>query len=193
MKSEVLPKLISLVFSPFITATFTWGVVITEYASSATDFAKLFGLLLLTAVGVPSLYILHGVWKGSITDVHLKVRAQRFIPLSLAIASSLLLAFLYQWLDAPRELVVTAIIMTSVGVVFTAITLFWKISFHVAIFTAGVLILGGLVGWEWLWGFVFLPAIIWARLKRRRHDIWQALAAIAVAASTVFGMMYWLL
>lgn len=193
MNSDRLAKLISLVFSPVLIAPAAWAIVITVYADSFADFARLFGLLLLTAIGVPSLYILYGVWKGSITDLHIKVRAQRFIPLTLAVVSSLFLTVLYLWLGAPHELVVMAAIMTAVGAIFTVITLYWKISFHVAVFTAGAFVMGGLVSWEWLWFLVFLPAIIWARLKRRRHDIWQALAAIAVAASTVLGMMYWLL
>lgn len=189
MNSDRLAKIISLVFSPVVTGSAGWAVVIVAYADSATDFAKLFGLLLLTTIGVPSLYIVQGVLRGKITDLHLKMRTQRFIPLVLAVVSSILLTILYGWLDAPQELVAMAATMAVTLALFTVITLYWKISFHVAVFTAGVCVMGELLSWDWLWGLVLLPAIIWARLKRRRHDIWQTSAAALVAAIAVLGTM----
>lgn len=164
-------------------------MVIAAYADSAADFAKLFGLLLLTGIGVPSVYIVQGVLRGSITDLHLKMRTQRFIPLALAVASSLVLTLIYAWLGVPHELVVMAATMTITLAVFAVITLYWKISFHVAVFTAGVFAMGELLSWEWLWCLLFLPVIIWARIKRRRHDIWQTSAAAVIAAAVVLGTM----
>lgn len=192
MSSERLAKLISAVASPVVIAPVAWAIVIGVYSVSMGLFLQWFGLYILAAIVPPVLYVVYGVRSGSITDVHIKVRTQRFVPFVLATVSSALLALLYVWFDAPRELVIMALIMSVAALFFTVITLFWKISLHAGVFAAGAVIMGGLLGWGWLWSLALLPAVIWARVKRRRHTLGQALAGVGLAAAVVLVML-WLL
>jgi hypothetical protein len=76
--------------------------------------------------------------------------------------------------------------------VFLAITYFWKISFHAAVYAGGVMMVAGLLGWKWLALEMFLPLIIWARLKRHRHSVWQAIGAVAIITASVLVSLFFL-
>jgi membrane-associated phospholipid phosphatase len=65
----------------------------------------------------------------------------------------------------------------------TIITLIWKISLHAATMTAMVTILVLFSGSIFLWFYLFLIPIIWARLVLKQHTPAQLGAGIALGVS----------
>ncbi|MFH1085720.1 MAG: DMT family transporter [Chloroflexota bacterium] len=116
--------------------------------------------------------------RGRISDWHISERRERVQPVliltSLAAATlplALLLAF-----DGPRALVVvylTALVLVVVNVI---ITLWWKISQHVASAAASTALLTAALG-PWAAPLMLLiPLVAWARIKVGAHTVRQTLA-----------------
>lgn len=190
MSSGKLAKIVSVVASPYLVIPF-FGLWITAYyADSFLGFLGWYLLFLALAVGVPLGYIAWSVKTGRITDIHVMVRSQRLVPMMLATVGAAVLSVLHAVLDAPHGLLTMSIILAANGVIFMLVTHFWKASIHAAAYSGSVLLLAGLVNWVWLSLAILLPVIVWARLKRRRHSIWQGLAAIAIVSANVLAMLY---
>jgi membrane-associated phospholipid phosphatase len=65
-------------------------------------------------------------------------------------------------------------------VVLFAITLFWKISLHVAINTASSLVVNFLFNWSFPLLYLTIPLVAWSRLVLKRHSSLQLLAGFIV-------------
>ena len=63
------------------------------------------------------------------------------------------------------------------------ITLFFKISGHMIMNTAFILILNFLFGWTLLWLVLLIPLIAFARLYLKAHTKWEVLAGTIVGFS----------
>ena len=160
------------------------------YASSRTSGLLWAILMLLLVTGLPLTYLLLGIKRGWISDMELSRREERpcFILVSL---SSDLLALGILWLaKGPHLLSVLIMTYLCLATVMFSISIFWKISMHMAgvggFSTALLFVFGAAAGWA----FLSLPLVAWARLYRRKHTPAQlAAGAIAgiVIALFVFG------
>jgi membrane-associated phospholipid phosphatase len=125
---------------------------------------------------VPVLFIAYMVKRGKITDIHIKVRRQRIIPLMVTILSGLVGLALLIILNAPRLMILFTLFgLLQIGVMMI-ITLFWQISLHGMGITSAVVALGALFGP--LVGIVFSPLIVLvgaARVVLKRHTIAQVI------------------
>lgn len=190
MSSLKLAKIISLISSPFVVIPMFGLAIVANYTHTFFDFISWFGLFFVLCVSLPFAFVALKVKSGQITDIHVMMRGQRLEPFLLATGGAALLSFAYILIGAPKELFAMSVLFVVTGLLFTAITHFWKISIHAASYAGGVLMLAGLIDWAWLWLALFLPVVIWARLKRQRHDIWQALAAVLVISICVLVTLF---
>ncbi|MBU6389294.1 hypothetical protein KGQ71_02140 [Patescibacteria group bacterium] len=186
----LLPKLISGISSPYlvIPVCFLW---ITGVFSPGFRQFFLWGSLFLLLSLLPVLtYVAIQVKRGKITDLHIMVREQRSLPFLIATFSSAVLVFLYIWLHVPDPIVRMAINLTANGLAFFAITKFSKLSIHAAALSGSVLQLAILVSYSWLWLLLVLPIVIWARVLRKRHTVWQASAAVLISSLVTILVLY---
>ena len=181
--------IISGLSSPFVVLPIAGLIVIYPFSSDLLQFAKWGILYLILPIIIPILYILIGVKSGKISDVHVAVREQRGMPFFLAGVGAVLLFIVYLLLDAPIEIIALSLVMIICVVVFGLITSFWKISIHAASWVGVTVLLSMLVSSKYLWLFLFLPFVIWGRLARGRHNIYQILvAAVLVGICVYFGI-----
>lgn len=144
-----------------------------------------------TAV-LPMAVIAWGVRRGKITDVHVRQRRQRLIPLSIAIATAAL-GTLTLWLtDAPRPIQALSAGLLASVITMTAITVRWKISFHAGVAAGGTVVLALANGPAALAALALVAAIAWSRVRLRDHTLAQVLAG-AVWGAAVMGSLYALL
>jgi membrane-associated phospholipid phosphatase len=144
------------------------------------------GLLwwLITTIGlttIPLTYILRGVQQGRFTDPHLSQREQRFVPLIVGLASTLLTYVILIAIGASRTLLVTIASTFTGGVIAILITTRWKVSLHMIGITGAVTILNLLYG---PWFLLLTPLVVligWARLRVRAHTPAQAVVGTLVA------------
>jgi hypothetical protein len=133
-------------------------------------------------VGAPLLYVLSLWRRGLVTDPHVQRREQRGAPFMAAIAGCAAAAIALAAIEAAPALVLAAGAAALNGLAFGAVTRRWKISMHGSVYLACGLMAGWLVNPWWYLVLLGLPAVVWARVRRGRHNWAQGVAAIALAA-----------
>lgn len=185
---------LSALLSPYLVIPFgTIGIVATQ-PQSLKALIQWTLLSILFSTAIPALYVIFQIWRGKITDVHVMEREQRGGPFLVAVLSSFIGAFiLYKW-HAPKEVWSIGVVLGVNGIIMLWISSRWKISMHVAVLSATVLVaiimIPDINPWRLMW---MIPALMWARVTRGRHSIWQGLAACAVACTLTGGLLTWII
>ena len=140
------PRWVSDVLSPPV----IWAVLAFPVAyhadggqGNALVYALVYGMMVCW---LPVLYIAWNVRNGNITDLHMKVRAERIRPFIVTIVGSgaalaLLIAF-----NAPRLMPMFALFSLIQLGMMTLITLVWQISIHAMSITGAVVAAGAMFG-----------------------------------------------
>ena len=177
---------VSVVFSPFLVPIATAIGVVQKHAAPE-DLLRWLGIVVLFVTVLPALSIAVMVRFSKVSDLHLKNREERFLPLCCTLVSMIVGTFLLYQLGAAREIVWAGVAYVINSVIFFAITLTWKISFHSSVATGCVTVLVMLVNPQFGWLFLLIPMIAWARVYRKRHTLLQTVvgAVIAVGNTTL--------
>lgn len=177
---------VSVVFSPFLVPVATAIGVVQKHAVPE-DLLRWLGIVVLFVTVLPALSIAVMVRFSKVSDLHLKNREERFLPLCCTLVSMIVGTFLLYQLGAAREIVWAGVAYVINSVIFFAITLMWKISFHSSVATGCVTVLVMLVNPQFGWLFLLIPLIAWARVYRKRHTLLQTVvgAVIAVGNTTL--------
>ncbi len=140
---------------------------------------------------MPALYVVAGIFRGTITDVHVMERGQRGGPFVVAIAGGFAAAYVLYKLGASTSVWGLSLLLAVNGLVIWLITAFTKISVHVSVLSATVL--GAIIlhpqlpPWTLLW---MIPALMWARVERGRHSIWQGVGGCVVSSVVTTATIY---
>lgn len=181
----------SALLSPYLVIPFGTAGIVASQPDSLPHLLKWTGLSIFFSTVVPALYVIAQIMRGKITDVHVMEREQRGGPFGVAIISSAVGAAVLYWMGAPNLVWGMAVVLAANGVILFSITTVWKISMHVAVLSATVLaaiIAVPDIGWPRLaW---MIPALIWARVTRGRHSIWQGVAGCAIASLVTAGVFF---
>ena len=182
---------LSAVLSPYLVIPVgTVGIVASQEIARHT---LLFWTLLSVffSTGIPALYVVWQMILGNIGDVHVMEREQRGGPFLVAIFSSALGAWALKQCGAPSPVWSLGVVLSVNGVVMLWITSFWKISIHVAVLSATVLasliLIPGIPKRQLL---LLIPALIWARVTRGKHSIWQGIGGCGVACVVTLSVLY---
>lgn len=161
--------------------------VIVAALVSAKAAAWLWGVgYLALAVLLPTLYVAWLVRRGEITDMQLPDRRQRLKPYCVAIACMGLAALALQWAHAPRLLQQIALINVVQSAALLLTTLRWKISAHCASMGALAVLTLTLFGAGSLPFCAAVPAVAWARVRLKRHDVIQVLAGAMLGVAVAW-------
>ncbi len=174
---------LSAVLSPYIVLPIGTATIIGSLAASRRDWLVYAAISVLFSTVLPALFVVAQVKRGKITDVHIMDRSQRGAPFWVAIASSAIGALVLRAMGAPMNIWSISAVLALNGLILTWITSFWKISMHVAVLTATVtaaLMMIPEVQAPPLLGLV--PALMWARVTRGRHTLWQGVAGASLSA-----------
>ncbi len=186
---------ISALSSPYIFVIVIPLLVIAHYANSTTKSISWAFLWVMFAGLIPFLFIYLGVKQGRYSDIHLAKREQRGGPFLVSIASSLLLLMLLFLLHAPREILAMTASLLATGITFYLITLFWKVSVHLASFVGSIMTTAILLHHSWLWLLIAAPLIAWARMRRHKHTLPQVVAGafiatiLSLSVYAIFGLL----
>lgn len=183
-------RLISNLVSPPV----VWAVMIFPIAFREADSqaqAMLWGLTYGVLVCLlPALYIVWMVRRGSITDIHMRLREERLRPFLVSIACTGLAWWTLRLLGAPSVVPLVAVVTLVQLAAMALITLVWQISIHAMSITSAVVATGILFGLgPALLVSPLVPLVGAARLKLNRHTPAQVLAGTLVGA-VVTVMLY---
>lgn len=132
---------------------------------------------ILLVCALPIIYIALMVRRGKITDIHMKVREQRFRPFIVSLICTTIAWWTLRFMGAPPVLPIFALFsLVQIGTI-ALITTVWQISLHAMSISSAVITMAVLYG--------FIPALLTvplvllvsaARLKLKRHTPAQVIA-----------------
>ena len=183
MKSVITswPRLVSNLLSPPV----VWAVMAFPIAfrdadsqEQAITWAVVYGLLVCL---LPIAYVALMVRRGSITDLHMRVREQRLRPFLVSIVCTTIAWWVLRLMGAPGIVPLFALFSLVQIAVMAVITLVWQISMHMMSIT-GVMV-AAFAFFGPLWAILVIPLIVLvgaARLKLKRHTLAQVVAGCMV-------------
>lgn len=182
-------RLVSDVLSPPMVWTvlaFPLGLLGAVNVANALASASLYSFL---SSWVPVLFIVWMVRRGHITDIHMKVRRQRRIPLLLTIIMSFIGWQLVRLLGASPALV-SYTLYTAIGItLMSLITLYWQISLHAMAITSAITVIMLFFGARYAVSLApLIPLVLLARLNLNRHTPLQILAGVGVGILIPWGL-----
>jgi MFS family permease len=132
------------------------------------------------AGGVPYGFVIHAVLRRKVSDIHIRKRQDRYIPILVALGAMGLCVGVLILGSAPRVLIALLVSLLSTIVVGGLITTRWQISGHAAAAAGSVGICALCFG---AWVLVLTPVIVLicaARLVLRDHTLWQLAAGVGL-------------
>ncbi len=142
------------------------------------------------AGAVPYGFVIRRVRQRRISDIHIRTRRQRYVPILVALGAMGLCALVLSAGGAPRTLVALLVALLSAIGVGGVVTTRWQISGHTCAAAGAVGICGVCFG-AWVLAFTPLVLVIAAaRLKLRDHTAAQLAAGIALGAVVPTAIMY---
>ena len=181
--SDGLAFFLSAALSPYIVIPV--GTIYLVYARSTSPdkFWTWLSISLFFSTILPVLFIIWGIFRGTITDIHVMEKTQRGGPFVVAIVGSLIAALALRYLGAPTSVWGLSAILAVNGLAMLFITNYTKISIHVAVLSATVL--GASIlepathAKTLLW---LIPILMWGRWRRGRHTWIQGVMGCVVAS-----------
>lgn len=150
------------------------------------------GFAAIFVAGIPMAFIARGVKRGRWSDHHVNDRAQRVVPLLVALASVAVAVVLLAIVHAPQELIALVVAMLVGLLVVLIVTRWWKVSIHAAVAGGLFGILVVLFGALALLGLIPLAAVAWSRTVLDAHTWPQAIVGAglgALVAVTLFPVL----
>lgn len=132
------------------------------------------------AGGVPYGFVIHAVARRRVSDIHIRTRQERYVPILVALGAMGLCVTVLILGSAPRALVALLASLLSTIVAGGVVTLRWQISGHAAAAAGSVGICALCFG---PWVLAFAPVVVLicaARLVLRDHTLWQLVAGVAL-------------
>jgi len=179
---------VSIFASPYLTIP-TAGLIVIMNETAGNRLVLIGTLFTAFTVVVPLLYVVIGVRAGTVSDVHVSLRSQRDNVFAVALAASLIQCLIFMSMGAPARVVAMSVALTINGWVFMMLTRHSKVSIHSGAYASSVLLVSLLVDFRAIALITLLPVVIWARLRRGRHDLCQTLVAAAISATATIGTL----
>ncbi|MQT03225.1 hypothetical protein FF041_24440 [Streptomyces jumonjinensis] len=182
-----MAKAITDVFAPGLLVVVVLLAVGWHSTRSLTGVA--WGFLAAFFCGIlPYAFIIAGVRLGRLTDLHLRVRRQRFVPLAVTMTSVVAGITALTVLDAPREILALVAAMLAGLAVTLTVTKWWKVSVHTAVAGGVVAVLALSYGPALAWCSPAVVLIGWSRVRLRDHTVAQTVVGALIGSSIAAGV-----
>lgn len=188
---DYLAFIISAVFSPYITAGVFIIIISYYFSNNLSQFLPWMLTFLFFAVIVPGVYVLWLIETKKIRDIHINFIGDRKFPFLLAGLSSAIGAILLFILGAAKPVATIGTIYAVNVIAIAFLTQVWKISVHTALYTSVVTIITILFGINFWWLYLILIPLMWSRVHRQRHTIWQTVAG-SLLAFVLTSATFWI-
>jgi hypothetical protein len=184
---EALAFLISALTSPFLVCAAAAGALAIELATSWTEVLVWGAMASIFAGVLPFVIVLVLFLRGRISDMHVAVKEQRWVPLGASMMSGVFGLVALRAVGAPVPLLALTAAYLVNAVIFVVVSFYWKASIHAGVFVGAVAACGLVVDpWWWL-GVAGLPAVMWARTLRGRHTVAQGIVGASIALVATVG------
>lgn len=186
---RLLAKFISLILGPQIWGPFIFYLVFSHAHLTQSQLITVVPLICFINLLVPFLYILIAYKRKKIKDFDLTDKKERVVPLIIFILSFLLTTSLL-FTTGLKELGNIFLFFTFILILNGVITLFWKISLHMAVNIIGYLLLIYYYGpIATVFAFI-IPLIYWSRLFLKKHTVMQLLMSLLLNGVIAYYFLF---
>lgn len=179
-----LAQLISIVFSVPILWSITLIFLILKTSLTIDQQWILFLGLFVFQVLIPFISIYIAFRQKKIGDLDITRRKERIKPLLLALLL-FFISLIFSYFFGNRFFLNLNLILFILLTINTIITLFWKISFHMATNVVFSFIMNFLFAWSLPLLYITLPLIFWSRLTLKKHTVSQLLGALILNSTII--------
>lgn len=180
---------LSMSTSPYVIIPLFSYWIISHYSPTRLQAIEWTAISVFFTTTVPFVVVVLGVITGRITDLHVMMREERRIPFLVAIVSSFAGTAILYYMGVPKEIVILGMMVVANGIAFAMLSAFTKVSIHIAVLTVGIFATAMLVSVHLFWAFLGLPLVIWGRIYRKRHSVWEGVSAVPVACVVTWGVI----
>ncbi|MFH1890263.1 MAG: hypothetical protein ABIJ91_01710 [Candidatus Kuenenbacteria bacterium] len=128
-----------------------------------------------------SLYLNHNV-----SDENIMIRKERIMPFFVVTAIYGINFILAITLGAPKILQIIAVNYFLLSIILSIITIFWKISAHVAGMTIFIALSAILINYQALFFSPLIFLVAWVRIKIESHNFWQVVSGGILAIIIIY-------
>lgn len=137
------------------------------------------------AIATPILYLIWLLRKGTVSDLDVQIRRERWRPLLAAQFGMALALILFIVNGAPPLMIALAGGLLAYTSLAFGITLWWKISMHSAAAAAIAALVVTQVGPHAFPLLAGIPLMAWARIRLKRHTLAQTIAGAALGSAAL--------
>jgi len=182
---------ISWVISPVVVAPAAYLAIVMLGINDDVKNTSYLMVLFFSSTVIP-IFLITGLKKiGKVSDYNISFREQRFLPLLVLVAVNVLGYEFMKQLNPPR-LLTGILLFNAVNTVFILlITLQWKISIHLFIFTSSAALLFMQFGTPALLTLLLVPGLMWSRIFLKAHNFMQTLVGGILGFILMFAELKW--
>lgn len=169
---KIAASLISIIFGPAILGPIIFYVIFSHFTHILKQSPATILLIFLFNLLLPFLYIFIAYLTKRIKDLDMTDRKERIIPFAISITSFIATTVILK-MNGSKELADLFVLFTLFLIINGTITLFWKISLHMAINVIWVNIMIFYYGSLMNILFITVLLIYWSRLKLKKHTKMQ--------------------
>lgn len=185
---KLTAKIVSRVFDPVVEIPILFGFAVWYTYVNGHSWLFLSALLFINAV-LPFLFFLHLLRRGEVRDWDITRRSERIPVYGFALTTQIAgigLAILTGRIPVAQIL----LIFWLLGVIFFSITLFWKVSVHAGVNSVLVTFLVLMGGVSFVWFYLILIPVGWARVASKQHTIAQFVFGALLAGVSLWGAFW---
>ncbi len=186
MFSEKIARFISVLLGPHVWLPLLFILIIFKSGLTSTQAKVILPSILLLQVVLPLTYMIIAPRLGWVSkwDMELKEERKPFF-LFLLVLTLVNLTIIYFF--GNNFLFDLNIIFIVLLLVLFGITKYWKISLHLSLNTASLILINFLFSWQFPFLYLIIPIIFWARLKLKKHTVNQLSAGVIITAIVIIG------
>lgn len=171
--------LISRIFDFYVWFPVVLIAAIFNCGLSINQIKILLPTLMLINVVIPTSYFFMDLAGRSISDIDVTKRQQRY-HIFARFVGICIAATIFSYFFGNSKFFVLQLLTLMLAVSIFTITFFYKISGHMILNTSSVFILNYLFGWQYLWLFIVIPFVAFARIYLKKHNFAQIVSGTAV-------------
>ncbi len=189
MPSEKIARFLSVVLGPHVWLPLLFILVILKSGLTSTQARIVLPSVLLLQVILPLTYMIIAPKLGWVSKWDMELKEERrpffFFLLVLTLINLTIIYFFGNNFLFDLNIIFIVLLLILFG-----ITKYWKISLHLSLNTASLILINFLFSWRFPFLYLIIPIIFWARLKLKKHTVNQLVAGIVITAIITFGGLH---
>lgn len=175
-----IAQIISIIFSPLTFIPLLLLFIIIQSTPSSAEITTSMGIVFGIGVLPVLCSLIFLKYTGQISDWGIANRKQRHTLGLIGIICAGLTAVILLKFGLTTLSGFVAILLLG-NIVFSIVTLFWKISAHTTAASLFALFVSGRVGGNFYFVWLLVPLVFWARIVLKKHTILQAFGGVILA------------